>query len=178
MDDSTSKFHDARAYAVLPISPALAALYTHQSPPPQNNSDWCSKCGAYLLDGTAEVRVVRLKSPKRRHPTRRVVRITCQSCGCRVDVPTSSGTIQSTPSDLVLPAAPSPISLPPSTSTPSPLPIPPVSSSSTQTKSRNKKKTGLQVLLSRNREKEAAQERSGGHSDQISGGLAAFLSGL
>lgn len=176
----TSKFQEACAYAVLPVSPALAALYTNKSLYSSKSRDWCSKCGSYLLNGTAEIR---LKSQKRRHPSRRAIRITCGSCGWGTDTHTGSGISTLLPSDHIPPVEPSPLSSSLSSSSlPSPLSTPPLvaqipSPSSAQQKSRNKKKSGLQVLLSRNREKEA-QKQSDRKDNQMSGGLAAFLSGL
>ncbi|KAG6866459.1 hypothetical protein C0991_003977 [Blastosporella zonata] len=177
-DSTTAKFRNARPYAVLSISPALAALYTSQSTLSSVNTDWCSKCGSYLLNGDAETRIVRLKSRKGRPPTR-ALRTICRCCGWHIDILLGSErtAIHVVPSDNLI-STPSPAPFTPSIP-PSHLSTPPPSSSSqessAQAKTRSKKKSGLQLLLLKNREK-VTQERNG--SPASGGGLSAFLSGL
>lgn len=167
MDPSTSKFLQARPFAVLPAAPALAALYTTQAP--SRSTDWCSKCGSYLLHGAADIRIVRLS---RKRSSARALRKACQTCAWNNDTPINKVAPVLPPKEPC--PAPSPlIPAPAPAPTPSPIPVA-VPPASAQTKARNKKKSGLQLMLSRNRDKEA-QEKG---SKDGSGGLAAFLSGL
>lgn len=163
MDPSTSKFLQARPFAVLPTAPALAALYTTQAP--SRSTDWCSKCGSYLLHGAADIRIVRLS---RKRSSARALRKACQTCAWNNDTPINK-VAPVLPQKEPCPA-PSPL-IPAPAPSPIPVAVPPASA---QTKARNKKKSGLQLMLSRNRDKEA-QEKG---SKDGSGGLAAFLSGL
>ncbi|KAH0587654.1 hypothetical protein H2248_006421 [Termitomyces sp. 'cryptogamus'] len=175
--DPTTKFLNARPYAVLPVSPALAALYSSHSSSADKTPNWCSKCGSYLLNGGSHVRIVRLKSQKG-HSYKRVLRTVCQICQHKVDVTIES---ERTTIDVHSQNALT-LTTRPSSSTSSPLISPshlPTPSSTIQEspapgKVRSKKKSGLQLLLLKNREKEI-QERK---SNPTSGGLAAFLSGL
>ncbi|KAG6811311.1 hypothetical protein H0H92_008023 [Tricholoma furcatifolium] len=174
MDPATTKFLNARPYAVLPVSSHLAALYSTRSTP---SPDWCQKCGSYLMNGGAEVRVVRLKSRKDR-PSKRVMRTVCRSCRSRVDVAinneaASTNVVHSDVSSQMPSLSTSLISPSPSPS-PAPTVLPTSQESSAQAKQKNKKKSGLQLLLMKNREKELQESKS----SPASGGLAAFLSGL
>jgi hypothetical protein len=148
MDSPTSKFQRALPYIVLPVSPQLAALYASRVPSP----DSCSKCGSYLLNGNATIRVIRLST------TKKALRRTCHACGCMNDLPIEPDSI----SHALQPSAPQEPTI-----TPEPLPPP-------QTKSRPKKKTGLQDMLSRSRQKQNEEQRN--NEGQV--GLAAFLSNL
>jgi len=153
--DPASKFLNARPYAVLPASPTLAALYASQSP---KHSDWCSKCGSYLLDGTAETRIVRSKGKR---PHTRVLRRTCGACGERCDTP-----IGNAEPDLAVHKKAQ--VLIPST--------PPISQSapdSSQAKARNKKKSALQILLAQHRDRHASVSKA-----VEPAGLSAFLDHL
>ncbi|RDB22666.1 hypothetical protein Hypma_010107 [Hypsizygus marmoreus] len=170
MDPSTSKFLEARPFAVLPVSPPLAALYATQTPELANNADWCSKCGSYLLNGAAEIRIVHDRK-------QRALRRTCRGCGWKIETlagrgyPTSLTAQKANP----LPSSPSPVLPAPTPQIPSPSPSMP--SSAVPTKARSKKKSGLQMLLSQNRDKET-QRLGKKDGEAASGGLAAFLSGL
>jgi hypothetical protein len=164
MKDPTSKFQHTLPYAALRVSPALAALYTSR-PQSYSHSDSCSKCGSYLLDGNATIRVVRLRRPKL--PNARALRRTCHPCGCINELLID---LDNTPFNPPKHDDPSPSITQEPTPTPGSLPLPP-----TQTKPRLKKKTGLKDLLSLSREKEK-EGQSRRNDGQV--GLAAFLSNL
>ena len=139
--DPASKFLNARPYSVLPASPTLAALYASQS---HKHSDWCTKCGSYLLDGTAETRIVR---NKRQRPHKKLRR-TCGACGERYDTPIGNAEPDSAVHEKpqVLVSSTPPISQ-------SPL-------DSSQAKARNKKKSALQALLAQNRDRNASVSKA------------------
>lgn len=183
--DPTIRFQHTLPYLLYSVSPQLAALHAtrarrlspHQI---QSPSSTCPKCGAYLLAGNSSTRSLRLHSGKPPHC--RALRRLCFACGgvqiTRFDVTDTPVALAS--STMLTHASPSP-SLPlvdvprKSKLGPSPtLPCPPPAISQ-QPKSRPKKKTGLQDLLSRNREKEQKEKNS---KPGAQGGLAAFLEGL
>lgn len=172
MDPATAKFLAARPYAVLPISPPLAALYSTHSSCIEKNTQWCSRCGSYLLNGGSHVRIVRPKLRKGK-PFKRVIRTVCQSCQHPVDVTVESGgnLIDSSISTSLQSSSTSSPSIPPS-------PLLDLLSSGQEApakgKARPKKKSGLQLLLSKARRKEM-QERQ---SNLTSESLATFLAGL
>jgi RNase P subunit RPR2 len=146
MDPTTSKFKHALPYSVLRVSPSLAALYTTRH---TTHSDSCSKCGSYLLNGNATIRLVR--QPKRS------LRRTCHACGW-----TNELVINALSRDDPISQEPTPV--------PDSLPLPP-----SKSKPRPKKKTGLQDMLARSREKQK-DEQSRRSDGQV--GLAAFLTDL
>lgn len=101
-DLSTSKFRAQLPLAIHPVSPTLAALHAtrarllhHPGPDTDVLKDTnCTKCGAYLLDGTGSIRTVRKtrksrtkKGPKTSQPYVRVLRRSCGMCGCEEDLP-------------------------------------------------------------------------------------------
>lgn len=174
--DPTSKFRDALPYAVLRVAPGLAALHSTKG----RGEEWCFKCGSYLLSGNAEIQVTRMKKRKRAMALTRLLRKTCRCCGWSNDTPIAAQPPPSVSRTSSLNVESQPIkTLPPLPATP-PIQKQPMLSSTylppAQPKLRSKKKTGLQEMLSRNRQKteQAQQNREG----QVSGGLAAFLSGL
>jgi hypothetical protein len=99
---ATSKFRVRLSSVIYPVSPSLAALHAtrsrllhHPGPDADVLKDTnCTKCGAYLLDGTGSVRIVRktrrsrtehsMKGPQ---PYVRVIRRSCGMCGCEEDLP-------------------------------------------------------------------------------------------
>ncbi|KAG5724980.1 hypothetical protein E4T56_gene12509 [Termitomyces sp. T112] len=152
--DPTTKFLNARPYAVLPVSPALAALYSSHSSSADKTPNWCSKCGSYLLNGGSHVRIHK-------------VDVTIESERTTIDVHSQNAlTLTTRPSSSTSSPLISPSHLPTPSST--------IQESPAPGKVRSKKKSGLQLLLLKNREKEI-QERK---SNPTSGGLAAFLSGF
>ncbi|KAF9464498.1 hypothetical protein BDZ94DRAFT_1256585 [Collybia nuda] len=174
--DPTAKFRNALPYAVLPVSPTLAALHATTG----RGKEWCLKCGSHLLSGNAEIQVIRMKNRKRALPLPRLLRKTCRGCGWSNDTPfttrpppsvsqTSSAGAQSHNFKTLV--SPSPLAAPP---TQKQLLSSSVLHPPTQPKQRSKKRTGLQEMLSLNRQKAEAKKESKG---QI-GGLATFLSGL
>jgi len=199
---STTKYQLSLPFVLLPASPALVALHAtrarilHPTESAFLDSTHCVKCGSYL-DGKV-FPIKRQKSSK----GLKVMTRTCGACGFGHKISMDRGnassfprtrksrTATSVPADL-LPEVKSQTSAVehPSNLQPSPpafssnlrtaLPNPTASSSQPTTpvrsKSRPKKKSGLQDMLSRNREKEA-KARQEKHEGQ--GGLAAFLSGL
>jgi len=149
MHPTTTKFQQSLPYAVLHVSPSLAALYTTRAQS-FTHSDSCSKCGSYLLNGNATIRVVRLTRPRAR-----AMRRTCHACGWSNDLLIDTENPASSPHASV--ELPSSITQEPIL------------------KSRSKKKSGLQNMLSRSREKKK-EEQSCKDDGQV--GLAAFLAHL
>lgn len=160
MDPATSKFLHARPYAVLSAAPSLAAIYASANP--SKNTDWCTKCGSYLFDGSGQVRVVRLKSQKQKLADTKILRTTCTNCGWKTDVSRAKPPAVTTVSQKE--SSPNPSPRPPSTTN---------SYTCVQSKVRDKKKSALQSLLSEKRDREAQGKLK---SRDI--GLAAFLNDL
>jgi hypothetical protein len=118
----------------------------------------CTKCGSFLLNGDGEIRIGRKDRRRRYHPSAtRVLQKKCRSCGHCQEVTFSRGDVKGD--------SPSPTR---------PQPQQPVAVAVTQKK--RPKKTGLQDMLSRNREKE--QGRLQAKKVQESSGLAAFLTSI
>jgi RNase P subunit RPR2 len=159
--DPTTKFQHALPYTVLLVSPPLAALYTTRAQS-STHSDSCSKCGSYLLDGNAIIRLVHLKTLKTR-----ALRRTCRACGSTNELPLDAE--RPAPNPLARGDHPSHTPPIPQELKPTPESLPPA-----QKKSRSKRKTGLQDILSRSREKQKEEQRR--NDGQV--GLAAFLSNL
>ena len=198
---STAKYQLSLPFALLPASSSLAALHAtrarilHPTESAFLDSTHCVKCGSYLLDGQVHMaRPVRKSSA--RQDGRRVMRRICVVCGFSHELPVDRGNAASFPrtrkakasatatqpvQKLFKSAVEPPLLLSPSpsisSSNPRSAPNPSSSdhSAPAHSKLRGKKKSGLQDMLSRNREKKAKQleERSEGL-----GGLEAFLSGL
>ncbi|KIM90861.1 hypothetical protein PILCRDRAFT_811351 [Piloderma croceum F 1598] len=201
---STTQYQFSLPFVLLSASPSLAALHAtrarilHPTESASLDSTHCMKCGTYLLNGDGAVSIVRPSKGRRSSErVRRVIRRTCGICGVSHDIPiysssgclfprisknaTSSGTTISAPMAQYQPSEEAPetskrsLSPPQSSSVGSynaNFTVPPAQRRS---KSRAKQKSGLQDMLSRNREKVAKQgkvEREG------QGGLTAFLSGL
>ncbi|KAK7061776.1 hypothetical protein R3P38DRAFT_2831478 [Favolaschia claudopus] len=192
MDDSaTTEFRAALPYAILPISPALAALHSVRVATSHNS---CPQCGCSKHRGETSVRTVRSKVPDSR-----VIQTTCLICGWVHSEPLSRGNAALFPrrkknsGNVAVLATSRPISpavdIPPpiSISAPKveesrkpqakPSPTPPSSdlSAASLRKSRPKKKGGLQLMLERNKERAAKEKENG---DGVAGGLAMFLNNL
>jgi RNase P subunit RPR2 len=192
---STAKYQLSLPFALLPASSSLAALHAtrarifHPTESAFLDSTHCVKCGSYLSHGQM-ARPARKSS--RREDSRRVMRRTCVVCGFSHELPVDRGNAASFPRTRKAKASTQPVqklskvveypSLPsPSPSIGSsnprsaPNPSPSDHSASARSKLRGRKKSGLQDMLSRNREKEAKQPEA--RSEGL-GGLEAFLSGL
>ncbi|KAJ7368362.1 hypothetical protein DFH08DRAFT_947283 [Mycena albidolilacea] len=188
MDDATTRFHAALPYALLPISPSLAALHSVRVKSTFNS---CQQCGCTLHRGETSVRTVRSKAPNSR-----AIQTTCLICGWAhkeplargnaalfprtkkrgapisatvVDVPEKSPAIQrpairkveETPKQSATPINP------PSKQQSAP--------ASSLPKSRPKKKGGLHSMLERNKERESREKEK---KNEPGGGLAMFLNQL
>ncbi|KIK06650.1 hypothetical protein K443DRAFT_673933 [Laccaria amethystina LaAM-08-1] len=158
---STLKFQQSLPFVLLTVSSELAALHTSRARRhhPYNTSNTCKKCG-YQLDAGFSHR--RFLSHTPTSPS--LLRTLCHACGG----------VQLVPLDKV-PESLSILDSPPTTSTDhsSSTQLPVTQATSLQPKVRSRKKTGLQELLSRNRERQKDQSRC-----QDGSGLAAFLGGL
>ncbi|GJE85022.1 hypothetical protein PsYK624_010990 [Phanerochaete sordida] len=99
-DLATARFRAALPAVLQPASPALAAFHATRArlalhPAPDADvlkTTNCMRCGAYLLDGSGAVRVVRRALGKGRgrgrgRPYVRVLRRSCALCGCDEDLP-------------------------------------------------------------------------------------------
>ena len=176
MSSSTTKHQLTIPCALLPASQSLAAIHSaryrilNHSP---LSFTHCSKCHSYLFSGNGHLRLVRSSSV-------RVLRRSCGECGHVDDTPVDRGNATLFTRTTALP----PQVVTPSQSTiPVPAPAPSLSHSQSstttatpgQSKPRPKKRTGLQHMLSRNREK---QDRDRAKEIQGQGGLASFLSSL
>jgi len=182
----TANYQLSLPFALLSASPSLAALHAtrarilHPTKSAFLDSTHCINCGFYFTHAD-------IQRPTWKSSSQRVMKRTCRACGFRHEIPVDSGNAGLFPSTRQLQLSLHPLSekthpkpeassLPLSSSSvgshriarPSPT-LPPVS------KSRAKKKSGLQDMLSRNREKEAKQREA---KNEELGGLAAFLSGL
>ncbi|KAJ7276461.1 hypothetical protein B0H12DRAFT_23876 [Mycena haematopus] len=73
MDDATARFQTALPYALLPISPSLAALHFVRV---KSSFNSCHQCGCALHRGESSVRTVRSK-----RPNSRTIQTTCLICG-------------------------------------------------------------------------------------------------
>lgn len=164
MTSTTVNYQLSLPLILLPASPALAALHAtrvrvlHPTESAFLDSTHCIKCGSYCTGRTSKTR-------KLSQGGGRVMTRTCEACGFRHETPVDRGNARlftrraqvESGTDQKLPVAQ------PEDALPSP---------AHPSRSRPMKKTGLQEMLSRNREKEAkAREKK-------PGGLADFLSGL
>ena len=101
-DIVTAKFRVQIPCVLQSISPSLAALHAtrarllhHPGPETDVLKDTnCTKCGAYLLDGTGSIRTIRKtrsfkgkQRPKGPLPYARFLRRSCRYCGCEEDLP-------------------------------------------------------------------------------------------
>ncbi|PPQ94022.1 hypothetical protein CVT25_009870 [Psilocybe cyanescens] len=183
MDAATTKFEQAIAFAILPVSSELAALHTSRT---RSHSHLysCFRCGTDLT--TSGTRLVRSK----RSATRplHVLSTSCHACGEIALTPVDTGNAgryppcrkssqiflskhvtqkrAPSPSSAIFPKVPSP--------SPAKLPIPNLTPN-LQVYKTSKKKFGLQQMLQRNREKE--QKRTQTEAAKPAG-LSAFLSTL
>jgi len=153
-------------YVLYHICPSLSAIHATRARtqhPLDQDSPFCSKCGSFLYNGNAQISLRRKKNIK-------ILRRKCYACSHCQDITIDRGNAslfpkrtrshkRTPPLDVI--SHPIPASSPDRTSiTPRP--------------KKRLKNTGLQAMLSRNREKE--KERL--TNQEGSGGLAAFLSGL
>lgn len=196
----TSKYQLSLPFALLSASPSLAALHAtrarilHPTESASLDSTHCIKCGSYLLNGDGAVSIMRPSKGRRSSErVRRVIRRTCGICGSSHDIPIDSSsdslfprirknitaistpTTRYQPSEEALETSKRSLSPPQSSSVGSHNAKPTVPSAQRRSKSRAKQKSGLQDMLSRNKEKLAKQDKVEGEGQ---GGLTAFLSGL
>lgn len=174
--DPTVRYQQKLVFELLKVSPRLAAL--HATRGQLHSTTHCLKCGSYLFNGDGQTRVTRMNRKARGSqnsvPPRHLHR-SCRICGWKHDTPIDR---RGAPLSLASPpasTATAPIVVPERVTT---LPsLTETQSSVPPSKTRSKKKkSGLQDLLSRNREIEKA--RSGQQQGQGGLGLAAFLNGL
>ncbi|KAG1783272.1 hypothetical protein EV702DRAFT_959101 [Suillus placidus] len=199
----TTRFQTALPFALLSISPSLAALHASRArslyPEGFDSSSTtnCLRCGSYLLAADGSVELCR---PRKRRKVAdkksNAIKITCHRCGFisytsfdrRETFPKSKPT---TGDKLLLPSPSMSVSsqserkpkeeLIPSSSRSS---VPAVSSPAAHSTrgttpnlhTKPKKKTVLQEMLARNREKEAVRTKS--QEKPPPSGLASFLSSL
>ncbi|KAH6914848.1 hypothetical protein BKA70DRAFT_1510468 [Coprinopsis sp. MPI-PUGE-AT-0042] len=174
--DPSLRFQQTLPYLLLPVSPSLAAIHASRGRRqladalPQDPS-LCPACGYYL---PMHSRISRSSKSKKT----RVFQRTCVACQkvqvTRLDrwtgPETASEAVESTPQPIITPTVPikRPEAAPAAAKKPEAVVTPKVS--------RPKKKTGLQAMLSRNREQE--KERKNNTKPDGGGGLSAFLSNL
>lgn len=197
-DDATAKFQQALPYALLPISPSLAALHSVRV----QSSEACHQCGSALHRGESSVRTVRTSS----NDISRAIQHTCLVCGWVKTLPVARGNAALFPrtrkrdalsrsavvhGTTIARGKEPPTKMqkvkevskqstmqvnPPAMQANPPPPAALQSGLSTTTpKSRAKKKVGLQSMLERNKEKEYKEKQSG---SSAGGGLAMFLNNL
>ncbi|KAJ6599007.1 hypothetical protein DFH09DRAFT_20948 [Mycena vulgaris] len=182
-DDATAKFQQALAYALLPVSPSIAAL--HSARVKEYSSNSCRQCGCALHRGESSVRTIRAKG------SNRAIQTTCLVCGWVQTLPVARGNAALFPrtrrpgaqsgverngvhetgvvqKPVVTPEVP-PAPAPPLRAPQQPNPTPAVP------KSRPKKKGGLQSMLERNKERQSREKQSG---NGAAGGLSMFLNSL
>ena len=183
---ATVKFAQALPYNILPVSRELAALHAtrtvreHSSHPQY----FCSRCGAHPIPRTKVARSRSLRSAQSSEPSH-IVTSTCPACGHESQASFQKGDTSAFPSvrkrrqTALKTGHNHPTGTQPSlTSTISgQLPLPPTAPSPESQPlhadgSKQKKKTGLAVMLQRNREKERAR------AAKPTAGLSAFLSTL
>ncbi|KAJ6515829.1 hypothetical protein C8R45DRAFT_957745 [Mycena sanguinolenta] len=185
MDDATAKFHASLPYALLPVSPSLAALASVRV---KSFSNSCHQCGSLLHRGESSVRTIRSKAPRSR-----AIQTTCFICGWVQQEPlvarnaslfarTKKQSAATTPAVVRGPKnnsaekkveeAPKHSVAPqngPSSQKATPTPSLP--------NSRPKNKGSLQSMLDRNKKRES-KEKQKGKGDAVGGGLAMFLNNL
>jgi hypothetical protein len=98
MDSATIKFQQYLPFAILSVSPSLAALHKSRvrrlSPDScAPNSPHCSKCGSFLLNGDGKVRAIRRnkRGLRKDEGSFRISRWTCRTCGWIDDIPMERG---------------------------------------------------------------------------------------
>ena len=202
----TSRFQLNVARALNPVAPSLAALHINRARSLQEQYlgtcdnlalSHCANCGAFLLDGTGSMRIIRhartKRRPKREGQSSRPVRalhMLCSVCGHEGEVPveTDNASIHlpitkkevdaivpiSGSSNVALPIEQSEsktiLRNPQSRGAPSPASA---FHPAPRPKVRPKKSTGLQDMLARNRQREEQDKKK-----QTGSGLSAFLDGL
>ena len=196
-DPSTSEFQLCLPRLLLPICPPLSARHASRVrilyPTETILEDHCSKCGSFLLNGNGNIRLCRKTvkgAHKKEQTSQNFQRRTCQTCGFCKDVPVGRGNASLFPkrkrtrinhteevsAPVVADSDQSAPQLPPQSLTDAA--TPPPSRSVLDLPQRTKKRpkrSGLQEMLSRNREKEKERQLV---QESGSDGLASFLSSL
>jgi hypothetical protein len=196
-DPSTSEFQLCLPRLLLPISPPLSARHASRVrllyPTESILEDHCSKCGSFLLNGNGNIRLYR-KTVKGAHKKEQTLqnfqRRTCQTCGFCKDVPVGRGNASLFPkrkrtrvnhteevfAPVVADSDQSVPQPPPQPLTAAAAPLPSRAAPDLPQRSKKRpKKSGLQEMLSRNREKEKERQLV---QESGSEGLASFLSNL
>ncbi|KAK0486854.1 hypothetical protein EDD18DRAFT_651190 [Armillaria luteobubalina] len=179
-DPATAKFHQSLPYAYLAVSPSLSALHATRIKNQRTveNSDFCSRCGTFLLDGLSSSLLKRVKKGCK---GRRIRAVQCRGCGFTNDTDVQKGNAViygrrnrrlNRNSVAVIPD-PEPEPEPVAKAAIVVIRTPTSNSSTLAPKQRQKKKSVLQDMLAKNRTREERDK-----STQSSTGLAAFLNGL
>jgi hypothetical protein len=176
--DPSLRFQQTLPYLLQPISPSLAAIHASRgrrqlADALTQDPSFCPACGYYLPIHS------RISRSSKSNKTR-VLQRTCVACQkvqvTRLDrwngpeAPTAA--VESTPQPVITPTVPAGRPEAQPVAAPANKPEAVV----TPKASRPKKKTGLQAMLSRNREQE--KERMNNTKPDGGGGLSAFLSNL
>ena len=174
-------FASNRSLVLLKVSQQLAALHTTRArlvDPTTTTATTttttithCIKCGHFLFNGRGQHRTVRKHNNT-------VLQRTCLTCGFRQHIPLERGNASLFPkrrtrtshSPPVFPAVPAVPMSPPEKSSKQV-----ADTTSSRAKTRRNKRSGLQDMLSRNRQNELKNQQK--KCDEHSG-LAAFLGGL
>jgi RNase P subunit RPR2 len=169
MHPATVTFAHALPYAILPVSPQLAAFHAVRTTTlREHSSHFCSRCGIHPFLRTT---VARLRSPPTPESSH-VVTSTCMVCGQESRTSFQKGDVSSFPlvrkRKRAQPAQHVEIT-PATVLQPIPRPSEHQSIQSNNT-SKRKKKSGLAEMLQRNRERNNAKD-----SPQPTAGLSAFL---
>ncbi|KAF8621679.1 hypothetical protein AX15_007692 [Amanita polypyramis BW_CC] len=190
-DAATIAFRRAAPFVVLNVAPGLAASYVSRArllSPACSFPDSCRKCGTYLFDGSADTRVVRPRKRRNNDKRQRVLRHFCLVCGNtftvkshRGDGPSTSQSQHRQITDHPPPQSSSNSRSERSVSLSSPAlssPHPPNVQSTSPEPQRQRQggmhRTGLQVLLARNKRRKEQKP----NADETTSGLAAFLKDL